>query len=544
MSPRRVLAVAAFTFGLASARAQTPTPPAIDAAASGGVFDSTTHITIKATDAATVQFTDTMTVDLHFLAAFDDKEGFADEPADPGAGRCLLSCGEDDRSVRYGVYLSGTLDSVTFYNGRDAAVFDYQFQKGVWYHLAVVVQNRKTAVLVDGEPIGVEDIGLGAVKQACPLFLGASRRDGENFFGYIRAVRFWQAALSWAEINMLRDQAGPPADPMLANRLVAYTRVTPERTDLVTTSMPSNPVRAWQGKVHRLHAPFARAIAWQHDLAAAWDLADKEKKLLLVYTTRGDARDPVCDALENGPLVSDWFRAAANTFVPHLDVATGDAGLSALGLPAGSCALMSTAGILLRVFQPWSEDRLGELVANAALFVEPWSTGTSLDDRIGFLMYEASRRDLPADGVAMLEALRQEIAGPDASPVAKSRLLVAEAEIQQRRHLAAIADLQARYWKAQEQAVRNGRIVESGRPSWGDEVRNLQEEALELWATAPLPIEPNPALATFAVLCWKQAVEFGGPELREEVFEFVGPVAAMVPMAGLEVRSLIPLETK
>ena len=73
---------------------------------------------------------------------------------------------------------------------------------------------------------------------------------------------------------------------------------------------------------------------------------------------------------------------------------------------------------------------------------------------------------------------------------------------------------------------------------------NLQEEALELWATAPLPIEPNPTLATFAVLCWKQAVEFGGPELREEVFEFVGPIAAMVPMAGLEVRSLIPLETK
>ncbi len=544
MSPRQVLAAVVFTFGLALGRAQAPTPQVIDAAASGGVFDSTTHISFKADDATAVQFTDTMTVDLHFLAAFDDKAGFADEPSEPGASRCLLSCGEDDRSVRYGVYLAGTLDHIIFYNGRDAAVFDYGFQKGVWYHLAVVVQNRKTAVLVDGEPIGVEDIGLGTVKQQCPLFLGASRRDGENFFGYIRAVRFWQAALSWAEINMVRDHAGSPADPMLASRLVAYTRVTPERTDLVTTSMPPNQVRSWQGKVHRLHAPFARAVAWQHDLAVAWDLADKERKLILVYTTRGDARDPVCDALENGPLVSDWFRAAANTFVPHLDVATGDAGLSALGLPAGSCALMTSAGILLRVFQPWSEDRLDEIVANAALFVDPWSIGSSLDDRSGFLMYEASRRDLPPDGVAMLEGLRQELTGPAASPVAKSRLQIAETEIQQRQHLAAIANLQARYWKSQEQAVRSGRVVEGNRPSWGDEVRNLQEEALELWATAPLPIEPNPALATFAVLCWKQAVEFGGPELREEVFEFVGPVAAMVPMAGLEVRSMIPLETK
>ncbi len=185
----------------------------------------------------------------------------------------------------------------------------------------------------------------------------------------------------------------------------------------------------------------------------------------------------------------------------------------------------------------------------AAQYDLHWRDGRSLDDRAGRVLFDLAGEQMvagvvPAPVRAQLDGLIAEVAAAEASELARTRVAFATSMAEQWNHLGRIRALQDDYARAQAAAIQSNKEVRAGRPSWSERQRNMQREAFDLWATAPLRIEPMPELVRFATLLVGYAL---APEnavddiLQDELLEFARPYGEMVPMAGWEARSCIPL---
>ncbi len=540
----------ALTFGvmLGAAAAQGAAAPAaaaplVGAHAAACAFDGTSHVLVAADRVKkVVDLRSAMTVDLWFQACW--KESGDDKDADDGS-RCLLSMRYDDHTVHHAVYLGPQLEFIAFDNGVDQELFDYQFAQNAWYHLAVVVDGNKTAVVVNGEPIGVRDIGLGRAVQSV-LLVGATSQGRDNFFGAIGPIRYWDTSLSFDEVNWVKQRPGIADLPTLRPHVLAVSNFTDTvKTLEVPAALPPEAAAA-AAESFRRAAPFATAVDWRRDFEAAAVEAKTSGKLLAVYTTIA-GRDRLCQAMESGPLRSSWWKDVAQECVPVLEVAR--APTSARGLAAGSLTLLSAAGAVLWSFHPFDEEACRDGLLLAAQYDLHWRDGRSLDDRAGRVLFDLAGEQMvagvvPAPVRAQLDGLIAEVAAAEASELARTRVAFATSMAEQWNHLGRIRALQDDYARAQAAAIQSNKEVRAGRPSWSERQRNMQREAFDLWATAPLRIEPMPELVRFATLLVGYAL---APEnavddiLQDELLEFARPYGEMVPMAGWEARSCIPL---
>ncbi len=539
-----------FPFGvlLGVAAAQSTAAPAapaplVGAHAAACAFDGASHLLIAADRVKQVAaLRSAMTVDLWFQACW--KESADAKDADDGS-RCLLSMRYDDHAVHHAIYLGPQLEFVAFDNGVDQELFEYEFAQNTWYHLAVVVDGNKTAVVVNGEPIGVRDIGLGRAAQSV-LLVGATSQGRDNCFGAIGPIRYWDTALSFDEVNWVKQRPGIADLPTLRPHVLAISNFTDKVNTFDVPAAEPPEEAAVAAESFRRAAPFATAVDWRRDFAAASAEASANGKLLAVYTTIA-GRDRLCQAMESGPLRSAWWKDVAQECVPVLEVARGPT--SARGLAVGSLTLLSAAGAVLWSFHPWNEEACRDGLSLAAQYDLHWRDGRSLDDRAGRVLFDlASERMVdgvvPAPVRAQLDGLIAEVAASEATELARTRVAFATSLAEQWHHLGKVRALQDDYTRAQAAAIQSNKGVANGRLSWPEQQRNMQRAAFDLWATAPLPFEPMPELVRFATLLVAYAL---APEnavddlLQDELLEFARPFSEMVPMAGWETRSCIPL---
>jgi hypothetical protein len=533
--------LAACSLACSSFAQSAATPVPTERSVASAVFSSENQIAFKPHPA--FQLRDSFSLEFRVLVGWDvndlpdlpEEEG---EGKDLSGGRAVISCNVDEVNTRYAVYIANDLQSISFYNGKDWAQADYAFKKDTWYHVAVVVHKGRTAFVIEGEPLAIEDIGAGTTSRNCDLFIGSSGGNKEQFVGAIGPVRLWDIALGYNEINALAATPALPADPALARHVVAHSDFSESGRSM---SIPAQTSSIWSGMRYRLESPSISGTEWHWNVAEAATKAKAEDKLLFVYCTRVGGHDPVCDAVEGIALSSAWWKTASERVVPVLQTIAPGEDASMLGIPAGYCALLTPDGAVLQVFQAWNEDQFEIVLSRCTQYVKQWRSGTSVEDRALALAFELSRRNAP-NAESQLAALRTEVGRGGTGEAAADAIEVAAAAIAHAKTIDAIYALQAKFVTKRGEHFKYGvPTIADDKKGWVEDLYAMQDEALLLYQEAVMPIGQYESLAIFATLAAGAAARYDDSDLLTDVLEFAAPIGAMVPFTGLELRAFIPI---
>ncbi len=143
-------------------------------------------------------------------------------------------------------------------------------------------------------------------------------------------------------------------------------------TATAADAAPAESTTNEQRYVEKLQKPFVSKIEWRRSLDVAMTEAARDGRLVFGYFTRSYAPCPPCNALEDGPLVSDWWGEASSEVVPYLNVTAQwdgapDQGLitKLLGFGFPYCALIDSDGGVVWEVRPESRDVWDHALAGA-----------------------------------------------------------------------------------------------------------------------------------------------------------------------------------
>jgi hypothetical protein len=103
--------------------------------------------------------------------------------------------------------------------------------------------------------------------------------------------------------------------------MITRLLITPLLLGLLGVSLAAQADRAErEAYARKLAEPFAKHVPWVAEFEEALRRSRAENKLVLAWFTRSYAPCPACRAYESGPLVSDWWREEARSFIPYLNV--------------------------------------------------------------------------------------------------------------------------------------------------------------------------------------------------------------------------------
>lgn len=118
---------------------------------------------------------------------------------------------------------------------------DFKFSRGVWYHMSIVYKEEesvpKLRIYINGE-LALENIWPGKVADWPKIYIGNA-----NFDAYVRELRFWERALTEAEVNSTLYFADPEAPGlelyMPFDKLNRLKNITPGKSDWFKVSFDS-----------------------------------------------------------------------------------------------------------------------------------------------------------------------------------------------------------------------------------------------------------------------------------------------------------------
>ena len=105
--------------------------------------------------------------------------------------------------ARYSIHMNTSSDIIGLYDGYSFTSISYDFEPGLWYHIATVMSVSSTKFYINGTLAGTINAGLNTSVTGIPFRIGAPELtsfSNEFFAGYVDEARIWNDERTATEI--------------------------------------------------------------------------------------------------------------------------------------------------------------------------------------------------------------------------------------------------------------------------------------------------------------------------------------------------------
>lgn len=290
--------------------------PLLPVLAQESLRTGTTHIPLNFSGAQELEFPANDRMDLtrgtvEFYVAAGWKGTLGHEPCVLAYGRnrdsALHGSEKWDPGTRYAVHLGADGKSIGMWNGSGWSDVACEMTPGRYYHVALVTSGAHTAVLLDGECLGVLPLGYGTTSGS-RLFVGSNGDLEDPLVGSLLYFRIWDLPLAAPQVRALAKVSDPPAELEITQHLVAASRFTADETAVDYFDYPGVKTE----EVWRKLAP------WTTSAETAREQAIQRGVPILSYAPAG-AQSIASASVERWLLGSSLFLGLAQGYSLHLD---------------------------------------------------------------------------------------------------------------------------------------------------------------------------------------------------------------------------------